>query len=57
MPKTPEYTTRAINNYKSKFDNVMIRIPKGNKQLIEDRYNTTVNKLVNELLKEYIETH
>ena len=32
MGKTPEYTKRAIDNYKSKFDLVQIRLPKGKKK-------------------------
>ena len=31
MARTADYTRKAINNYRSKFDLVQIRLPKGTK--------------------------
>lgn len=50
MGKTPEYTKRAIDNYKSKFDLVQIRLPKGTKEKILESHES-VNKYVNELIE------
>lgn len=35
MGKTPEYTKKAINNYRDKFDFIQIRFPKGTRQRLE----------------------
>ena len=50
MGKTPEYTKRAIDNYKSKFDLVQIRLPKGTKEKILESHES-VNKYVNQLIE------
>lgn len=36
MPKTPEYTKRAVNNYREKFDFIQVRFPKGTKEKLEE---------------------
>ena len=33
--KTAEYTRRAIDNYKKKFDQVLVNLPKGSKERIK----------------------
>ncbi len=34
MAKTPEYTRRAVENYRNKFDLIQVRLPKGTKERI-----------------------
>lgn len=36
MGKTPEYTKKAINNYREKFDFIQVRFPKGTKERLND---------------------
>lgn len=36
MGKTPEYTKKAINNYREKFDFIQVRFPKGTKERLKD---------------------
>ena len=36
MGKTPEYTKKAINNYREKFDFIQVRFPKGTKGRLKD---------------------
>lgn len=35
MSKTPEYTKKAINNYREKFDFIQVRFPKGTKEKLK----------------------
>ena len=50
MGKTPEYTRKAINNYKEKFDIIQIRLPKGTrdriKTLTDESHNDFIVKAV-----------
>ncbi len=39
MSKTPEYTKKAVNNYRQKFDLIQIRLPKGTKERLQDKGN------------------
>ena len=34
MAKTPEYTRRAVENYRNKFDLIQVRLPKGTRERI-----------------------
>ena len=34
MAKTPDYTRRAVENYRNKFDLIQVRLPKGTKERI-----------------------
>lgn len=36
MTKTPEYTKRAVNNYREKFDFIQVRFPKGTKEKLKE---------------------
>ena len=52
MPKTPEYTKRAVNNYREKFDFIQVRFPKGTKEKLEeigDKNSFIVNCVLNAL--------
>lgn len=48
MAKTPEYTKKAVDNYRSKFDFVQIRLPKGTKEKLKDKGN--INNYINNLI-------
>lgn len=39
MPKTPEYTKRAVNNYRQKFDFIQVRFPKGTREKLMGKGN------------------
>lgn len=52
MPKTPEYTKKAINNYREKFDFIQVRFPKGTKEKLKevgDKNSFIVNCVLNAL--------
>ena len=52
MPKTPEYTKKAINNYREKFDFIQVRFPKGTKEKLDevgDKNSFIVNCVLNAL--------
>lgn len=46
MGKTPEYTKKAINNYRDKFDFIQIRFPKGTRQRLEAAEIGNINDYV-----------
>lgn len=50
MPKTPEYTKRAIDNYRNKFDMVQIRLEKGTKDKIKELTGKSCNAYITELV-------
>ena len=52
MTPTPEYTKRAVNNYRNKFDVIQLRMPKGTRERIEAKTNETLNVYVNRLISE-----
>lgn len=52
MTPTPEYTKRAVNNYRSKFDVIQLRMPKGTRERIEAKTSETINVYVNRLIAE-----
>lgn len=35
MASTPEYTRKAVDNYRKKFDVMQLRLPKGTKEIID----------------------
>ncbi len=39
MGKTPEYTKKAVNNYRDKFDFIQVRFPKGTRKRLEGKGN------------------
>lgn len=39
MGKTPEYTKRAVDNYRDKFDFIQVRFPKGMRKKMEGKGN------------------
>lgn len=53
---TPEYTRRAINNYKNKFDIINVRLPKGTKDRIKETIKTeSINNYIVELVEKDLE--
>lgn len=46
MGKTPEYTKKAINNYRDKFDFIQIRFPKGTKDRLQSAGVGNINDFV-----------
>lgn len=46
MGKTPEYTKKAINNYRDKFDFIQIRFPKGTKERLKSADVGNINDYV-----------
>ena len=53
---TPEYTRRAIDNYKNKFDIINVRLPKGTKDRIKKTIKTeSINNYIVELVKKDLE--
>lgn len=55
MTPTPEYTKRAVNNYRNKFDVIQLRMPKGTRERIEAKTSETLNIYVNRLIVEDLE--
>ena len=55
MSKTPEYTKKAISDYRAKFDVMQIRLPKGTrdriKALTEESHNDFIVKAVIEKIE------
>lgn len=43
MGKTPDYTKKAVDNYRSKFDIVQLRLPKGTKEKVKNHLKNTEN--------------
>lgn len=39
MGKTPEYTKKAVNNYREKFDFIQVRFPKGTRDRLAEKGN------------------
>lgn len=58
MGKTPEYTKKAIDNYREKFDFIQVRFPKGTKERIKSTETESVNsyiiKCVLDSLEKYV---
>lgn len=48
MSKTPEYTKKAVNNYRQKFDLIQVRFPKGTKERLQNKGN--INEYICDLV-------
>ena len=53
MGKTPDYTKKAVDSYRSKFDFVQIRLPKGMKEELKSKGN--INEYILNLIKSDID--
>lgn len=55
---TPNYTKKAVANYRNKFDIQQLRLPKGTKEQITAKYgNISVNDYIVGLVLADLETH
>lgn len=52
MGKTPDYTKKAVDNYRSKFDIVQLRLPKGTKEKVKNhlKNNENISDYINRLI-------
>lgn len=48
--KTKDYVRRAQNNYRAKFDQVALKLPKGSKDLIREKTGKSVTTYINDLV-------
>ena len=48
--KTKDYIRRAQNNYRSKFDQVALRLPKGTSEAIREKTGRPVSSYIAELV-------
>lgn len=48
--KTKDYVRRAQNNYRAKFDQVALKLPKGAKDIIREKTGSPVNVYIKELV-------
>ena len=58
MGKTPEYTKKAVNNYREKFDFIQVRFPKGTRERLEGKGNINeyiCNLVLSDLRREQAE--
>lgn len=55
MARTADYTRKAINNYRSKFDLVQIRLPKGTKDRAEES-DININDIAVSAVLAYLDT-
>lgn len=55
MARTADYTRKAINNYRSKFDLVQIRLPKGTKERAAES-NININDIAVSAVLAYLDT-
>ena len=56
--KTKSYVRRAQNNYRAKFDQVNLMLPKGLRELIPEKTGKSVNAYIRELvLKDMTENY
>ena len=54
MKKTPEYTRKAIDSYRKKYDLAQIRMPKGTRERIKN-YNLSINDIAVSAVLEYLD--
>ena len=54
MAKTADYTRRAVDNYRSKFDLVQIRLPKGTKDRATES-NININDIAVSAVLAYLD--
>lgn len=55
MSKTPEYTKKAISNYRDKFDVMQIRLPKGTRDRISALTDMSHNEFISKAVVKEIE--
>lgn len=55
MARTADYTRKAINNYRSKFDLVQIRLPKGTKDRAAES-DININDIAVSAVLAYLDT-
>ena len=48
--KTKDYVRRAQNNYRAKFDQIALKLPKGTKDIIREKTSLPVTTYINELV-------
>ena len=48
--KTKDYTRRAQSNYRAKFDQIALRLPKGTSEAIREKTGQTVQAYISELV-------
>lgn len=46
MSKTPDYTKKAVSNYRNKFDLVQVRFPKGTKEQLKTAGIANINEFI-----------
>lgn len=46
MSKTPDYTKKAVSNYRNKFDLVQVRFPKGTKERLKSVGIENINEFI-----------
>ena len=56
MSKTPEYTKKAISDYRAKFDVMQIRLPKGTRDRISALTDMSHNEFISKAVIEKIES-
>jgi hypothetical protein len=54
MAKTPEYTKKAVSNYRSKYDLAQIRLPKGTRDRA-DKNNISINDIAVSAVLAYLD--
>ena len=54
MKKTPEYTRKAVDAYRQKYDLAQIRLPKGTRERIK-KYNVSINDIAVLAVLEYLD--
>lgn len=54
MAKTPEYTKKAVSNYRSKYDLAQIRLPKGTRERA-DKNNISINDIAVSAVLAYLD--
>ena len=57
MGKVPEYMTKAIKKYNSKFDRITINLKKGYKEEVRKRTKISISQLINDYLEEFIKNN
>lgn len=56
MAKTPEYTRKAVNKYREKFDFIQVKLPKGTKEEIERLTGKKATTYISEIVLNRLES-
>lgn len=56
MSKTPDYTKKAISNYRDKFDVMQIRLPKGTRHRISALTDISHNEFISKAVTEKLDS-